>query len=82
MTAEDLAKLFVKEITRSFTWLARLNGQRRVKFLAQILSLLYISSHMTTAWRPNANGLVERIKQTLEAYLRAFVSYRRPSTNG
>lgn len=46
------------------------------KFWSELCKQLQITPRTSTAYHPRTNGLTERTNQTLETYLRAYVSYQ------
>jgi len=77
-TASDLANIFTREVWRFHglptdivsDWDSRFTLETWKEFL----EILSIRPRMSTAFHPQTNGQTERLNQTIEAYLRAFVS--------
>jgi len=76
-TAKDLATIFAKEIWRFHGTPTDIVSDRDSRFTSEIwkefLGLLKIRPRMSTAFHPQTDGQTERLNQTIEAYLRAFV---------
>jgi len=75
--AADLAKVFAKEIWRFHGMPTDIVSDRDSRFTSEVwkefLALLKIRPRMSTAFHPQTDGQTERLNQTIEAYLRAFV---------
>lgn len=79
MNADELAHLFIIHIVRLHGLPDSIVTDRGSLFTSEYwrrtLDLLGIESRLSTAFHPQTDGQVERSNQTLEAYLRAYVSY-------
>jgi len=77
-TAADLAKIFAKEIWRHHGTPTDIVSDRDSRFTSEIwkefLGLLKIRPRMSKAFHPQTDGQTERLNQTIETYLRAFVT--------
>jgi len=77
-TAADLAKIFAREIWRHHGTPTDIVFDRDSRFTSEVwkefLGLLKIRPRMSTAFYPQTDGQTERLNQTIEAYLRAFVT--------
>jgi len=77
-TAADLAVIFAKEVWRLHGLPTDIVSDRDSRFTSEtwkeFLSLLGIQPRMSTAFHPQTDGQTEWLNQTIEAYLRAFVS--------
>lgn len=78
--AADLAHQFIQNVFRLHGFPSRIVSDRGTTFVSafwrRVCQLLRIKNSPSTAFHPQTNGLVERVNQTLEAYLRSFISYR------
>ena len=76
-TAADLARGFAKEVWRFHGLPTDIVSDRVSHFTSgvwqQFLSLLGIRTQMSTAFQLQTDGQTERLNQTIESYLRAFV---------
>jgi len=76
-TAADLAKIFAREVWRFHGLPTDIVSDRDSRFTSEVwqefLNLLEIRPRMSTAFHPQTDGLTERLNQTIESYLRAFV---------
>jgi len=76
-TAADLAKIFAKEVWRFHGLPTDIVSDRDSRFTSEVwqefLNLLEIRPRMSTAFHPQTDGQTERLNQTIESYLRAFV---------
>jgi len=76
-TAADLAKGFAREVWRLHGLPTDIVSDRDSRFTSGVwqafLSLLGIRPRMSTAFHPQTDGQTERLNQTIESYLRAFV---------
>jgi len=76
-TAADLAVVFAWEIWMSHGLPTDIVSDRDFRFTSEIwkefLRLSGIWPRMSTAFHPKTDGQTERLNQTIEAYLRAFV---------
>jgi len=77
-TAADLAVVFAKEIWRHHGLPMDIVSDRDSRFTSEIwrefLQSSGIRPRMSTAFHPQTDGQTERLNQTIEAYLRTFVS--------
>jgi hypothetical protein len=78
-TASDLARIFAREVWRHHGLPSDIVSDRDSRFTSAIwqefLKQSGIRPRMSTAFHPQTDGQTERLNQTIEAYLRAFVSY-------
>jgi hypothetical protein len=78
-TATDLARIFAREVWRHHGLPLDIVSDRDSRFTSAVwqefLKLSGIKPRMSTAFHPQTDGQTERLNQTIEAYLRAFVSY-------
>ncbi|GAA5958537.1 hypothetical protein JCM8115_002497 [Rhodotorula mucilaginosa] len=78
--AADLARQFIQNVFRLHGFPSRIVSDRGTTFVSafwrRVCQLLRIKNSPSTAFHPQTNGLVERVNQTLEAYLRSYISYR------
>jgi len=76
-TAADLVRVFAREIWRFHGLPTDIVSDRDSRFTSEVwqefLKLLGIRPQMSTAFHPQTDGQTERLNQTIEAYLRAFV---------
>jgi len=77
-TAADLAVIFAREVWKYHGLPTNIVSDRDSRFTSEtwkeFLRLLGIWPQMLTAFHPQTDGQTERLNQTIEAYLRAFVS--------
>jgi hypothetical protein len=77
--AEYLVKIFAKEIWRFHGILTDIISDRDSRFTSmewkQFLGILVVQPWMSTSFHLQTNGQMERINQTIEAYLRSFINY-------
>jgi transposase InsO family protein len=77
-TATDLARIFAREIWKHHGLPTDIISDRDSRFTSAVwtefLRLLGIRPRMSTAFHPQTDGQTERLNQTVEAYLRAFVN--------
>jgi len=77
-TVADLAVIFAREIWKYHGLRADIVSDRDSRFTSETwkesLRLSAIRPRMSTAFHPQTDGQTERLNQTIEAYLRAFVS--------
>lgn len=80
LDAPGLAWLFLDRIFRYHGLPDSIISDRGSTFVAQfwceLTKLLQVQLKHSTAYHPQTDGLTERTNQTLEAYLRAYVSYQ------
>lgn len=76
---EDLIKIFAREYWKHHGVPLDIISDRDSRFTAHMwkdfLNLVGIRPRMSTAFHPQTDGQTERLNQTLEIYLRAFVNY-------
>jgi len=76
--AADLAIIFAQEVWKHHGLPADIVSDRGSGFTSEVwkelLQLSGIRAHMSTAFHPQTDSQMERLNQTIEAYLRAFVS--------
>jgi len=77
-TVADLAKTFAREIWKYHRFPADIVSDWDSQFTSEtwkgFLGLLRIRPRMSTAFHPQTDRQTERLNQTIEAYLRAFIS--------
>jgi len=77
-TVADLAIIFAREVWKYRGLPTDIVSDRNSRFTSEtwkeLLRLLGIRSRMSTAFHPQTDGQTEWLNQTIEAYLRAFVS--------
>jgi len=77
-TAADLAIIFGREVWKHHGLPTDIVSDRDSRFTSEVwkefLQLSGIRSRMSTAFHPQTDGQTERLNQTIEAYLRAFIS--------
>jgi len=77
--AADLAITFAREIWRHHGLPTDIVSDRDSRFMSEVwrefLQLSEIRPRMSTAFHPQMDGQTERLNQTIEAYLRAFVQH-------
>jgi len=77
-TAANLARVFAKEIWRHHGTPTDIVSDRDSRFTSEawkeFLGLLKIRPRMSTAFHPQTDGQTERLNQTIEVYLWAFVT--------
>jgi len=78
-TAADLAVIFAREVWRFHGLPTDIVSDQDSRFTSEtwqeLLKTLGICPRMSTAFHPQTDGQTERLNQTIEAYLRAFVSH-------
>jgi len=78
-TAANLARTFAKEVWRFHGLPTDIVSDRDSRFTSEtwkeLLRLLGIRPRMSTAFHPQTDRQTERLNQTIEAYLRAFVGF-------
>jgi len=78
-TAADLAVVFAREIWRHHRLPTDIVSDRDSQFTSEVwqefLRLSGIRPRMSTPFHPQTDGQTERLNQTIEAYLRAFVQH-------
>jgi len=77
-TVADLAVIFAREVWKHHGLPADIVSDRDSRFTSEtwkeFLRLSEIRPRMSTAFHPQTDGQMERLNQTIEAYLRAFIS--------
>jgi len=77
-TAADLAIMFAREVWKYHGLPTDIVSDRNSRFTSEtwkeFLRLMEIWPRMSMAFHPQTDGQTERLNQTIEAYLRAFVS--------
>jgi len=77
-TAADLAVIFAREVWRFHGTPTDIVSDRDSRFTSEVwkefLAIRKTQPRMSTAFHPQTDGQTERLNQTIEAYLRAFVS--------
>ena len=77
-TATDLAVIFAREVWKYHSLptdiMSDCNSRFTLETWKEFLRLSGIRRRMLTAFHPQTDGQTERLNQTIEAYLRAFVS--------
>ena len=77
-TAADLARIFAKEIWRLHGLPADIVSDRDSRFTSAtwkvFLAILGIRPRMSTAFHPETDGQTERVNQTIETFLRPYLS--------
>ena len=77
--ATDLARIFAREIWKFHGLPTDIVSDRDSRFTSDVwkefLKLADIRPRMSTAFHPQTDGQTERLNQTIEAYLRTFVSH-------
>jgi len=85
-TAADLAVIFAREIWKYHGLPTDIVSDRDSRFTSEtwkgFLQLSGIRPPMSTAFHPQTDGQTERLNQTIEAYLRAFVGYEQDNWAG
>jgi hypothetical protein len=80
MKAPELAWLFLDRIFRYHglpeSIISDCGGVFISQFSSELTHLLQVHARTSMAYHPQTDGLTERTNQTLETYLRAFVSYQ------
>jgi len=78
-TAVDLAVIFAREVWKFHGIPTDIVLDRDSRFTSEawqeLLKILRIRPRMSTAFHPQTDGQTERLNQTIEAYLRAFISH-------
>jgi transposase InsO family protein len=77
--AEHLVKIFAREIWRFHGIPTDIISDRDSRFTStewkQFRGIPRIRPRMSTSFHPQTDGQIERINQTIEAYLRSFINY-------
>jgi hypothetical protein len=78
-TAENLAKVFVREIWRLHGLPTDIVSDRDSRFTSEFwqstLTLLGIRPRMSTSFHPQTDGQTEKVNQSIELYVRTFCNY-------
>ncbi|XP_011270209.1 hypothetical protein CAOG_08609 [Capsaspora owczarzaki ATCC 30864] len=78
VTAEESAQLFLENVVKLHGVPVRVLSDHGPQFIAKFWKKLWkamdIDLSYSSAYHPQGNGLVERVNQALESYLRAYVS--------
>jgi hypothetical protein len=78
-TVEHLVKIFTYEIWRFHSIPTDIISDCDSRFTStewkQFLSILAVRPQMSMSFHPQTDGQIERINQTIEAYLRSFINY-------
>jgi hypothetical protein len=78
-TAENLAKVFVREVWRLHGLPSDIVSDRDSRFTSDfwqgVLTLLKIRPRMSTSFRPQTDGQTEKVNQSVELYVRTFCNY-------
>jgi transposase InsO family protein len=78
-SSQDLATEFVKEVVYRYGCPKEVISDRGSEFTSRlwqtVCEKLKLRSKLSTAFHPQTDGQTERVNQTLEIYLRHFVSY-------
>jgi hypothetical protein len=79
ITAEHVANNFLKHVV-AYHWLPdAIVSDRGTQFVSHFWSILTkmmsIKRRLSTAWHPQTDGSTERMNSTVEAYLRAYISW-------
>ena len=81
-TAEDLARIFAREIWRLHGLPRDIVSDRDSRFTSDtwrvFIATLGIRPRMSTAFHPQTDGQTERVNQVIEAYLRSLLTKSRP----
>jgi len=79
-SASDLARTFTREVWHHHGLPLDIVSDRDSRFTSAVwqefLTLFGIRPRMSTAFHPQTDGQTERLNQTIEAYLRSFISYK------
>ena len=77
--AADLAKVFAREVWRLHGLPTDIVSDRDTRFTSAtwqvLLAELGVRPRMSTAFHPQTDGQSERVNQTIEAFLRPFISH-------
>jgi transposase InsO family protein len=78
-TAENLAKVFVREIWRLHGLPSDIVSDRDSRFTSNVwqgvLTRLGVRPRMSTSFRPQTDGQTEKVNQSVELYVRTFCNY-------
>ena len=79
-SAEDLAKIFVKEVWKNHGLPTDIVSHRDTKvtshFRQALMDLLGIQTKLSTAFHPETDGQCKRVGQTIEQYQRHYSSWK------
>jgi transposase InsO family protein len=80
LTSEGFAKILRDRVIREHGLFRRLIHDRDTRFVSkyirELFRLLGIEQNPSTAYHPQTDGQTERMNQTIEQYLRAFINFR------
>ena len=80
ITAEDVAKVFLRSFVRHHGIPIAITSDRGPQFVSffwgRLCNLLHITRRISTAFHPETDGATERANQEVEAYLRAYTTYQ------
>jgi transposase len=78
-TTEHLVRIFARKIWRFLGIPTDIISDHDSYFMStewnQFLGFLGVRPRMSTSFHPQTDGQTERINQTIEAYLRSFITY-------
>ena len=79
MTSEGFARILRDRVLRDHGLPRKIIHDRDTRFMSgfsqELLRLLKIESNPSTAYHPQTDGQTERMNQTIEVYLRAFIGF-------
>ncbi|QRW09789.1 Transposon Tf2-12 polyprotein [Ceratobasidium sp. AG-Ba] len=85
-SAADIANLFVTYVWKLHGLPSKTISDRGPQFNSSFLKQLYkrldIKPSLSTAFRPQTDGLAERLNQVVEVYLRHYVAYKQDNWAG
>jgi hypothetical protein len=77
--AEDVSRIFIREIYRLYRALVSVISDRDIRFVNEfwkyLSKRLQLLTRMIVAYRPEGDSQTERINAVLEQHLRAYISY-------
>ena len=80
LTSEGVARILRDRVVRDHGVPRRIISDRDTRFVSKYLrdlcTILGISQNPSTAYHPQTDGQTERMNQTVEQYLRAFINHR------
>ena len=80
VTSAELATLFVQHVFAKYGVPSHVTSDRGTEFVSRFFrslgTALDMKLHFTSGYHPEADGQTERVNQTLEQYLRHYVSYQ------
>src|SRR5436190_4654076 len=86
VSAQDLARIFLREISKLHGLLTDIVSDRDTKFTfkfwSALMDLLDVKQRLSTAFHPETDGQTERVNQSLEQYLRMFSNYEQNNWSG